>query len=217
MKLNLLTHQYLDLHVFDYWIMLGGVQYFYRDSITVHEWSYMSPDSKQGFRNMVLRDATRYFEQVEYIMTSLETSRHGTALAAVHNILSKAGHVIKDLDITYVGSAYISGCTETDVDILVLIPSISSDTYKHYGWDNGGSEPPGEPDQWTSYKKFVDGVEVNMILTNDEEYYKLWVRSAEVARFMYLSGHTLTKGQVHGIHQIVMDGGSADVELQRKY
>ena len=112
--------------------------------------------------------------------------------------------------IDWVGSSYISGVTDTDVDMLVYSGDIKPLCL--VDWDNGGSEPPGEPDVWTSYKKVVDGVEINIILTNSVGYFRDWQCSAEVCKFLELMGVHLTKGQVHGVHQIIMDGGTATEE-----
>lgn len=117
-----------------------------------------------------------------------------------------------------VGSTYIRDNTESDVDILVHTPDIDLDCAVFGAdWEYGGSVGMGN-DHWMSWKRNVDGVDVNMLLVNDRLYYDQWLTAAEVCRFLHLKGHSIPSCDVHGIHEIIMDDSDAETEvLYRSY
>lgn len=118
-----------------------------------------------------------------------------------------------------VGSTYISDAENRDIDILVCIPGVDLDPMYFDGWQYGGSVGMGNDHSWMSWKtSFPDCGEVNMLITNKQEYKTLWLTAAEVCRFIFLKGITLPTAVVHGIHEIIMDDSTAETEaLHRTY
>lgn len=115
-----------------------------------------------------------------------------------------------------VGSTYISDAGTSDVDILLCFPvPCVGEVVLADGWDFGGSVCEGG-DHWQSWKKTVQGVEVNLLMCRTQAYIDAWLTSAEVCRFLHLLGITLPRGAVHGIHQIIMDDSTAEEELPRR-
>lgn len=135
-------------------------------------------------------------------------TRYHTASAAVKAALDDAG--IKARQTSFVGSSYITDRTDGDVDVLCLINRDPNDI-GFDGWLYGGSVHEGG-DQWGSWKRTVDGVEVNMLLTQDLTYFMAWCTAAEVCRYLHLSGVTVPRVQRIGIHNIVMDDSDAESE-----
>jgi len=80
------------------------------------------------------------------------------------------------------------------------------------GWLYGGSVGLSG-DHWMSWKKHVDGVEVNMLICKHDKYIEDWLTAAEVCRFLHLRGIKLTAGTRHGIHEIIMDDADADSQV----
>jgi hypothetical protein len=136
---------------------------------------------------------------------------------AVKHDLGQVG--ISIIDAQLVGSTYIYGSTPegSDVDYLVLV-SYKTDVAEVFlndeGWSYGGSSARVN-DKWGSWTKQLrdehgDLVKANLLMTNDADYYERWVQSAEACKFLVMQGVKLTKGQVHGLHEIVMDDADAD-------
>lgn len=120
-----------------------------------------------------------------------------------------------------VGSTYIQDKEDSDVDVLVLVDENPSELSSFSGWQLGGSRNVGSADYWESWKRIVkapDGsdVVVNMILVGERDYFYAWIHAAEACRFLHLSGVKLTKGQVHGVHAIIMDESTTEVELEQR-
>lgn len=137
-----------------------------------------------------------------------------TAKTAISNAL---GVDIETLRYEIVGSTYISDKVTSDVDILVFDPSRMLEEELFDGWAYGGSVGIGN-DNWMSWKRTVDGVEVNMLLVTNEAYFNSWLTAAEVCRFLHLQGYNLRSASVHGVHEIIMDDSTADYEhINRQY
>lgn len=121
----------------------------------------------------------------------------------------------EDVDVRLVGSTYIKDSACSDVDLLVTTPLDVNELLFEY-WAYGGSTPKSG-DGWCSWKKtiIVDDkpVEVNLLVCSDRQYVTAWLNAAEVCRFLSLAGVTLTRGQVHGVHAIIMDDCDAESEL----
>lgn len=137
------------------------------------------------------------------------------AKEAISNAL---GTSIENFRYEVVGSTYIKDNHKSDIDVLVLVKDICLECTGFEGWEYGGSVGMGN-DHWMSWKKYtVDGVEVNMLLTTDEQYFYSWLTAAEVCRFLHLQGYDIRTSTVHGIHEIIMDDSTAEVEhLVRNY
>jgi hypothetical protein len=114
-----------------------------------------------------------------------------------------------------VGSTYIKDNEKSDVDILVLDEKLSLEELIYPGWEYGGSTDMNG-DHWMSWKKIVDGVEINMLITTKLEYFNSWITAAEVCRFLHLQGYTLRSATVHGIHEIIMDDSDAATENHKR-
>lgn len=132
------------------------------------------------------------------------SNRYATAAAAVKAALQDNVNIVSS---EFVGSGYIIDCTNGDVDVLVLVDR-HPDDLRFEGWVYGGSGSDYH-DQWGSWKRIVDGVEVNMLLTNDADYYRAWCTAAEVCRFLHLSGVVVDKSRRIAIHNIIMDDSAA--------
>ena len=141
----------------------------------------------------------------------LNIQRIATAKHAVIDALASLDQFIDidDSNLQIVGSTYIQGKQTSDVDVLVGVP-IDPDRVAFSGWEYGGSGGTGNPN-WGSWKRTVDGVEVNMLLCVSQEYIDKWLIAADVCRMLHLSGANLRAGQVHGIHEVIME--DADPEL----
>lgn len=142
-------------------------------------------------------------------------SRQEIAEKAVREALATKVEVAepKGFMIAPVGSSYISGRQDSDVDILVFHPELTYlEELGFDGWAYGGSGGEGN-DQFASWKKEVDGVLVNMLLTASDTYFLCWTQAAEVCRLLHLSGVSIDKATVIRIHNILMDGSSAEEEL----
>ena len=110
-----------------------------------------------------------------------------------------------------VGSTYIKDNDKSDVDIIVLDESFDRECMGFPGWAYGGSSGMGN-DHWMSWKRQVDGVEVNMLLVADKAYFDSWLTATEVCRFLHLQGYNLKSASVHGVHEIIMDDSTAEDE-----
>lgn len=125
-----------------------------------------------------------------------------------------------------VGSTYISDRTDSDVDILCWDKSFDINNMTFSGWAYGGSGGLCPYDgKWMSWKREVNGVTVNMLLTRDADYYGKWLTAAEVCRFIHLKAGQLdhealcdglTRAMVHGVHEIIMDDSTAEDEIKRR-
>lgn len=141
----------------------------------------------------------------------LNQQRIATAKHAVIDAIAGLDQFIDldDLNLHIVGSTYIVDKQTSDVDVLVGVP-IDPDCVGFHGWEYGGSVGVGNS-HWGSWKCTVDGVEVNMLLCASQEYIDKWLTAAYVCRMLHLSGAKLRTGQVHGIHEVIME--DADPEL----
>lgn len=117
-------------------------------------------------------------------------------------VLSAAlgGYNVEDMKLT--GSKYVFG-EGADTDVIVLIRNPSYTALHSRGWFIGGSGEEG-CDLFDSFKHHDNNV--NLIVVNDPQYFMLWQRSAEAAKYLHNRGFLLRKGDVHAIHGIVMDG-----------
>jgi hypothetical protein len=136
-----------------------------------------------------------------------------TAVAAA--LKEHMPNVASEFNLDIVGSTYIADTTDRDVDILVLSPFADIGSLTFSGWDYDGScgPCPDNPDAWMSWKKTVDGVEINMLICSTKAYITAWLTAAEVCRFLHLSGIAVKSAVVHGIHEIIMDDSTADAEM----
>jgi hypothetical protein len=122
-----------------------------------------------------------------------------------------------------VGSSYISDSTTSDIDVLVWVDkrefqsSIGGYSFSGTSWTYGGSFPGLDAggNHWGSWKKWVDGEEVNLLVTDDEEWYWNFVAAAKVCRYLFLKGIVQEKNVRHGIHNILMEDSMPDDELKR--
>ena len=141
----------------------------------------------------------------------LNLQRIATAKHAVLDVIASLDQFIyiDDSNLHIVGSTYIKDKQTSDVDVLVGVP-IDPNCIAFPGWDYGGSAGIGNS-SWGSWKRTVGGVEVNMLLCDSQEYIDKWLTAADVCRMLHLSGANLRAGQVHGIHEVIME--AADPEL----
>ena len=144
-------------------------------------------------------------------MTRVNIQRIATAKHAVIDAIASLDQFIDidDSNLHIVGSTYIKDKQTSDVDVLVGVP-IDPNCVTFSGWEYGGSVGIGNSN-WGSWKRTVDGVEVNMLLCDSHEYIDRWLTAADVCRMLHLSGANLRAGQVHGIHEVIME--DADPEL----
>ncbi len=86
------------------------------------------------------------------------------------------------------GSRYICNPppTDTDNDTVILAENIAAacDALVKDGWEYGGSYVIG--DYWFSYKKTVDGVVENFIVTQDSSQFAKWKKATELCKTLNL-------------------------------
>lgn len=134
-----------------------------------------------------------------------------------------------------VGSTYITGAGQ-DVDILVLVEKqefrgIGSDSFEDESWQYGGYEiemegGPCAGSHWGSWKKTIAGKVVNLLVTDNEEWFGNFIKAADICYLL----HKMSKPPVEGmkpmvmeetvryaIHNILMDDSTADVEIAAMY
>ena len=145
-----------------------------------------------------------------------------TAQAQIAGALEACGAALKAQGLSakrmeLVGSTYIKG-NGTDIDVLCLVPEADLDTLGFPGWEYGGSGDPTRMDsgRFGSWKYDVGGEVVNMLIVTSVEYANAWLTAAEVCRFLHLAGVDLTRGAVHGVHEIIMDDSTADTEIPKR-
>lgn len=141
--------------------------------------------------------------------------RISIARAEVKKALAAEGWPAGDMEV--VGSTYISGRIDSDVDVLCWSPAFDICAMSFSGWAYGGSAGLcPDNDNWMSWKKAVNGVTVNMLITDKSDYAHKWLNAAEVCRYLHLRGYPIKTCDVHGIHEIIMDGSMAEDEIKRR-
>lgn len=103
-----------------------------------------------------------------------------------------------------VGSTYIEGKLTNDVDVLLLVPTASIIPWGALtGWSVDGSGSRGDP-RFQSLKKELDGIPVNLLVTNDQLFFNNWVKAAQVCSLLHQSDSFLEKQNRISIHDIIM-------------
>lgn len=133
-------------------------------------------------------------------------------LAAILRTLRRAD-VTCMLDAALVGSKYTADPKmANDSDVLVLVKDKAvARTELISGFEDikrGGSENEHQPDCWESFKVG----KLNVLVTEDEEFFKQFKLAAEVCRYLKLQD----KGQRVAVHMILMDGFVADQLIHTK-
>lgn len=145
------------------------------------------------------------------------SARSVIAMTAAQAAMDAQGYHGKQFAL--VGSAFICDRQDSDVDVLVL-STTSPEEATFPGWEYGGSGQHAHigdnEDKFGSWKRTVDGIEVNLLLVADEVYFRRWLDAAEVCRFLHLKGVLLQRGLVHGVHEIIMDDSTAELEIGRR-
>ena len=114
-----------------------------------------------------------------------------------------------------VGSTYICGAEDRDVDVLMLAPDEDIEAILMPGWAYGGSAGEGN-DHFASFKQTVDGVEYNALFVKKPDYFVAWLTAAEVCRFLHrVEPGTDARDIRVGIHNIIMDDSDSEFELMR--
>lgn len=111
-----------------------------------------------------------------------------------------------------VGSTFISGRKDSDVDVLIL----STENHFDSSWEIDGHDEYPTNSNFSSLKKRVDGVLINALLTPFPATWEDWVMATEVCRFLHLMGAAIPTTVVHGIHEIIMDGGTSMSEYVKR-
>lgn len=148
----------------------------------------------------------------------VNADRIATAIGAVRDALSRCSAVpsdIADWQLAIVGSTYIADNETADVDVLLTVP-LNPPELSFDGWEYGGSTPKCG-DSWGSWRRTVDGVDVNLLICSNANYIERWLTSAEVCRYLHLRGINLRTCGVHAVHAIIMDYRFAKDELGRNY
>ena len=151
------------------------------------------------------------------MVTEVNSCRIAIARAAVREALAHSGRrqSFSDEQLAIVGSTYISDKETSDVDVLLTVP-LDPQELSFSGWEYGGSTPLCG-DAWCSWRRTVDGVDVNLLICNDSAYIRRWLTSAEVCRYLHLQGIYMHTCNVHAVHAIIMDERAAVDELGRNY
>jgi hypothetical protein len=130
--------------------------------------------------------------------------------------VSDEGYEVLRHDI--VGSTYIADNHESDLDILVLVKKWEDVSCMCFdGWAYGGSVGEGDDDKWGSWKKFYNGKDVNLLVTDSQEYFSNWLLAAEVCRFVSLMSKDIEPSLRLGIHNIIMDDSDASLEAKESF
>ena len=145
-------------------------------------------------------------------------ARKQFALETAKVVINGIGLEIEALEI--VGSTFISDKTTSDVDVLVRCKNFDKDEITLRGWEYGGSVGLGN-DDWASWKRtfYVMGtkIEVNLLVTASVGLYHDWLTAADVCRFLHLAGVHLTRGQVHGVHSLIMNETDLDADTLKRW
>lgn len=150
--------------------------------------------------------------------TEVNGERIAIALDAVLDALSRCSAAPSDIDdghLAIIGSTYIADKETADVDVLLTVP-LNPNELSFDGWEYGGSTPKCG-DAWCSWRRTVEGVDVNLLICERGEYIERWLTSAEVCRYLHLQGINLRTCNVHAVHSIIMDDRCATDELGRNY
>lgn len=112
------------------------------------------------------------------------------------------GHPITEYDM--VGSTYIEDKLTNDVDVLLLVPTSPAISWNSlYNWRFGGSGDHGDP-RFQSLKRTIDGVEVNLLVTNDKLFFDNWTKAARVCFLLHQDDGVIEKRNRISIHDIIM-------------
>lgn len=120
-------------------------------------------------------------------------------------------------DLVSVGSTEINGKLGEDVDVLALI-QMTENMYVFDidlpNWQIGGSMLLFSVNSdWASFKREVDGVIYNMIVTTNAVMYNQWKIAVEICKYinhLLPADQFLDKGQRCAIHAMIMDGYKAE-------
>lgn len=149
---------------------------------------------------------------MKFTEVQIESAIVGCMLA----VMKATGKTIEDIEAAHVGTSYIKG-DGNDIDVLVYAPveGLACSVDMGVEWTHGGSTGNNacNRSKWESWKRNVGEVEVNLIFINDLDYFNKWKQAAEACLFLEHCGKNLTRGEIHGVHSIVMDTSRADVEL----
>jgi len=103
-----------------------------------------------------------------------------------------------------VGSTYIEDKLTNDVDVLLLVPTFPLIPWDALtGWAFDGSGSKGDP-RFQSLKKEVDGVVVNLLVTNNQLFFNNWVKAAQVCFLLHQDDGVIEKRNRTSIHDIIM-------------
>lgn len=103
-----------------------------------------------------------------------------------------------------VGSTYIEDKLTNDVDVLLLVPTFPIIPWGALtGWAFDGSGCRGDP-RFQSLKKELDGVMVNLLVTNNQLFFNNWVKAAQVCFLLHQADSFLEKQDRISIHDIIM-------------
>lgn len=154
-------------------------------------------------------------------MEDLYTEYIDFALKTVRGVLGDDAIVSHAI----VGSTYIqdvgpSAFNTRDLDILVLVSEYGPGPMEigFEGWAYGGSVGEGNDSLWGSWKRSYNGLEVNLLVTGNREYYYKWLTAAEVCRYISLMQDMACEREDDyriGIHNIIMDDSTAEYEIER--
>lgn len=112
-----------------------------------------------------------------------------------------------------IGSVEINGEGE-DVDIMILVNGNDAicidDLYEHDGidgWKFGGYTQIGGDHRWVSFKKEIDGLKINVLLTESKEYFKMAMLSVSICQLLrfFAEGAAVPKPIRVGVHRVLMD------------
>jgi hypothetical protein len=95
------------------------------------------------------------------------------------------------LEAARTGSRYICNppVLDTDDDYIVLVDNLEQSLEKFLykeGWKRSGSEGYSTDGEWESIKKTIDGTVVNLIMTDNENYFNRFVHATETAKKLNL-------------------------------
>lgn len=152
-------------------------------------------------------------------MINLDLTTIKAANKGRRELLNKLRGQVSELERTMIGSMAIHQKGD-DIDILVLV-ELSSDTKSvdeieaPEGWVHGGYHQADGDHTWTSFKKEIDGVPVNILLTKSVEYFENAKKAVATCLFLKAVGQPVPKHIRCGVHQVIMDDSDPYVAASR--
>lgn len=105
--------------------------------------------------------------------------------------------------IEVVGSSYIEGKDTSDIDVLVYVPFTNALGVPD-NWTFGGSNSGGGDPRFHSYKAEIQGRIINMLVTQDIQFYLRWCEAADKCKLLHITDPGVERSMRIAIHDEYM-------------